>query len=154
MKLGTRGRYAVMAILDLALHEKKGPVSLSSISERQNISLSYLEQIFNKLRRREIVSSTRGAGGGYSLSRDASTIYIADVIQAVDEPMRATRCNPISQKGCMLNGVKCLTHHLWADLGDQIISYLKSVSLEDALKRGRNKNTSKSYSFMYEGTNA
>ena len=135
MKLGTRGRYAVMAILDLALHERKGPVPLSEIAERQSISLSYLEQIFNKLRRHLIVRSVRGAGGGYHLNKKPTDITVADIIEAVDEPMHATRCHPHSEKGCMRNGVRCITHHLWADLGSQISTYLKNISLEDALAK-------------------
>lgn len=154
MKLGTRGRYAVMAILDLALNEKNGPVSLSSIAERQSISLSYLEQIFNKLRRHQIVSSIRGAGGGYRLSKSTGDIFIADVIQAVDEPMRVTRCVPHSKKGCMANGARCLTHYLWADLGDQILSYLQGISLKDALRRHQSGVGDSAYSFMYESKNA
>ncbi len=135
MKLGTRGRYAVMALLDLALHEQEGPVSLSDISVRQHISLSYLEQIFNKLRRQNIVRSIRGAGGGYHLNREKQDIAIADVITAVDEPVHATRCMPKSGKGCMFNGAQCITHHLWDDLGTHILSYLKQISLADVLAK-------------------
>jgi Rrf2 family iron-sulfur cluster assembly transcriptional regulator len=146
MKLGTRGRYAVMALLDLALREKGGPVPLSDISDRQFISLSYLEQIFNKLRRHGIVRSVRGAGGGYHLNREKKHITIADVILAVDEPIKATRCSPHTGKGCMLNGAQCITHHLWDDLGSHIIHYLKGITLQDVLLK--NESHSKSNAFF------
>lgn len=135
MKLGTRGRYAVMALLDLALRENGGPVSLSDISERQFISLSYLEQLFNKLRRHGLVRSVRGAGGGYHLNRSPEQITIADVILAVDEPIKATRCSAKTGKGCLTNGAQCITHHLWEDLNTHIISYLKDITLQQALAK-------------------
>jgi len=132
MRLTTKGRYAVTAMLDLALHAKGGPVSLSDISERQGISLSYLEQLFAKLRRGNLVSSVRGPGGGYQLSRDMSRVQVAEVIDAVDESVDATRCG--GQGDCH-QGDKCLTHHLWCDLSEQIHVFLNSISLGDLVAR-------------------
>jgi Rrf2 family iron-sulfur cluster assembly transcriptional regulator len=130
MKLTSKGRYAVTAILDLAFHERAGPVSLSHISQRQDISLSYLEQLFTRLRRHALVRSTRGPGGGYSLSRPARRIAVAEVIAAVDEPIDTTRC---SGAGNCQNGEQCLTHDLWDDLSRQIQAFLGEVSLQDLL---------------------
>jgi len=126
MRLTTKGRYAVTAMLDLALHVDRGPISLADISERQGISLSYLEQLFTKLRRKELVKSTRGPGGGYSLSRDAHNIAIAEIITAVDEKMDTTRCGGLAN--CQGDD-RCLTHELWASLSDQIYSFLSGISL-------------------------
>lgn len=131
MKLSTKGRYAVMAMVDLASYGSDKPVSLAVIAERQEISLSYLEQLFGKLRRGELVTSVRGPGGGYLLSRSAADIRIADIILAVDEPIQATRCQPGSPVGCRKNKSRCLTHDLWEALGNQIYLFLSSVSLED-----------------------
>lgn len=133
MKLGTKGRYAVMAVVDLAMLQQGDgtPVSLSEIAERQEVSLSYLEQIFLKLRRQHILKSARGAMGGYLLARPAAEISIADVVLAVDEPIHVTRCVPLSQRGCRSNGERCVVHHLWADLGDVIHDFLKGVTLQD-----------------------
>lgn len=131
MKLSTKGRYAVMAMADLASHGSGKPVSLAVIAERQEISLSYLEQLFGKLRRGELVKSVRGPGGGYLLSRPAGDIRIADIILAVDEPIQATRCKPGSPVGCRNNKSRCLTHNLWEALGNQIHLFLSSVSLEE-----------------------
>jgi Rrf2 family iron-sulfur cluster assembly transcriptional regulator len=130
VKLTSKGRYAVTAILDLAFHEAAGPVSLAHISQRQNISLSYLEQLFTRLRKRDLVRSTRGPGGGYSLTRPAQTIAVADVIAAVDEAIDATRC---SGSGNCQDGEQCLTHDLWEDLSRQILSFLGEVKLQDLL---------------------
>ncbi|MDO6515115.1 MULTISPECIES: Fe-S cluster assembly transcriptional regulator IscR [Neptuniibacter] len=132
MRLTTKGRYAVTAMLDLALHEGKGPISLADISERQGISLSYLEQLFAKLRRNELVRSVRGPGGGYQLNREQSIINVAEVIDAVNESVDATGCQ---RHGDCQNGEICLTHHLWCDLSDQIHGFLRSISLADLVAR-------------------
>lgn len=132
MRLTTKGRYAVTAMLDLALHEGKGPISLADISERQGISLSYLEQLFAKLRRNELVRSVRGPGGGYQLKRDQAHINVAEVIDAVNESVDATGCQ---HNGCCQGGEVCLTHHLWCDLSDQIHGFLSSISLADLVAR-------------------
>lgn len=133
MRLSTKGRYAVMAMADLARRECDAAraVALADIAARQEISLSYLEQLFARLRRKGLVKSARGPGGGYRLARTAETTSIADIVHAVDEPLRATRCG--AGKGCMIKGEKCLTHDLWADLGAQIETYLASVSLADVV---------------------
>jgi Rrf2 family iron-sulfur cluster assembly transcriptional regulator len=134
MRLSTKGRYAVMAMADLARRES-GPeraVALAEIAARQEISLSYLEQLFARLRRKGLVKSARGPGGGYRLARTADETTIAEIVHAVDEPMRATRCATQGQ-GCMLKGERCLTHDLWEDLGHQIEHYLASVSLADVV---------------------
>lgn len=133
MKLSTKGRYAVMAMADLAQACSDGPVTLSDIASRQSISLSYLEQLFAKLRRADIVSSVRGPGGGYQLSREASAIRISDVVMAVDEPLRATRCS--QSKGCLSDGRRCITHDLWDELGRHIYLFMSSITLEDVLER-------------------
>ncbi|SMA33088.1 Fe-S cluster assembly transcriptional regulator IscR [Parendozoicomonas haliclonae] len=132
MRLTTKGRYAVTAMLDLALHAGSGPVALADISERQGISLSYLEQLFAKLRRKQLVSSVRGPGGGYRLGRDTSEIGIAEVIDAVDESVDATRCH--GSEGCQQGDV-CLTHHLWCDLSEQIHAFLSGITLRDLVER-------------------
>ncbi|WP_297737766.1 Rrf2 family transcriptional regulator [uncultured Maricaulis sp.] len=133
MKLSTKGRYAVMAMADLADAAETGPVTLSDIASRQSISLSYLEQLFAKLRRADIVSSVRGPGGGYKLSRLPTQIRISDIILAVDEPLRATRCS--EAKGCLSDGRRCITHDLWDELGRHIYLFLSSITLEDVLER-------------------
>jgi Rrf2 family iron-sulfur cluster assembly transcriptional regulator len=135
MKLSTKGRYAVTAMVDLARHETGRPITLAEIAERQEISLSYLEQLFAKLRRGGLVRSARGPGGGYSLSRSAEDIRIADIILAVDEPIQATRCRPGSSRGCTSSGSRCLTHDLWEELGRQIQIFLSTVSLADVSNR-------------------
>lgn len=132
MKLTTKGRYAVTAMLDLALHGDQGPVSLADISARQEISLSYLEQLFSRLRRQELVTSVRGPGGGYRLSRNANDVYIAQVVDAVNESLDTTRCG---NRGDCQQGEKCLTHHLWADLSEQIHQFLNGISLGDLMSR-------------------
>ena len=126
MKLTTRGRYAVTAMLDLSLHEHEGPVALGDISARQDISLSYLEQLFAKLRRRGLVVSTRGPGGGYRLNGAPESISVAQVIDAVDEPVEYTRCG--GRQDCQ-NHERCLTHDLWEDLGRHVRSYLEDITL-------------------------
>ena len=132
MRLTTNGRYAVTAMLDLALHAQRGPVSLADISERQGLFLSYLEQLFAKLRRGNLVSSVRGPGGGYQLSRDMRGIQVAEVIDAVNESVDATRCQ--GQGDCHA-GDTCLTHHLWCDLSQQIHEFLSGISLADLVTR-------------------
>ena len=128
MRLTTKGRFAVTAMLDLALRENTGPVALAAISQRQQISLSYLEQLFGKLRRHELVESTRGPGGGYSLGRKAENITVADIIVAVDEALDATGCG--GKENCMGEDTgRCITHELWTNLNAKMIEYLDSVSL-------------------------
>lgn len=139
MRLTTKGRFAVTAMIDLALREHSGPVALAAISSRQQISLSYLEQLFGKLRRHELVESTRGPGGGYSLGRKAEDITVADIIVAVDEAIDATGCG--GDGNCMGDdGGRCMTHDLWSSLNAKMLEYLNSISLrslvEDQLKRG------------------
>jgi len=119
-------------MLDLALHGDQGPVSLADISARQEISLSYLEQLFSRLRRQKLVVSIRGPGGGYRLSRPAAELYIAEVVDAVSESLDTTRCG---NKGDCQNGEKCLTHHLWSDLSDQIHQFLSEISLGDLMRK-------------------
>ncbi len=132
MRLTTKGRYAVTAMLDLAIHQGHGPIALADIAQRQGISLSYLEQLFAKLRKNVLVSSVRGPGGGYNLARDASDIHVAEVIAAVDEHVDATRCG--GAHNCQNDG-PCLTHDLWHDLSDRIYSYLNGISLQQLVDR-------------------
>jgi Rrf2 family iron-sulfur cluster assembly transcriptional regulator len=132
MRLTTKGRYAVTAMLDLAINEARGPIRLAAISERQGISLSYLEQLFAHLRRRELVRSIRGPGGGYRLKREAALISVAEVISAVNEDTDATRCGG---KGDCQEGDICLTHHLWMDLSDRIREFLGDITLADLVAR-------------------
>ncbi|HIC60558.1 MAG TPA: Rrf2 family transcriptional regulator [Rhodospirillales bacterium] len=134
MKLSTKGRYAVMAMVDLARQGANRPVTLAEIAERQDISLSYLEQLFGKLRKGAQVKSVRGPGGGYMLTRHPSEMRIADIIVAVDEPIKATRCTPGSPEGCRADKSRCLTHDLWEELGNHIFSFLSSVSLDDVIE--------------------
>jgi Rrf2 family iron-sulfur cluster assembly transcriptional regulator len=135
MKLSTRGRYAVMAMVDLAQRGGEGPVCLAEIAERQEISLPYLEQLFAKLRRGGLVRSVRGPGGGYLLAHDRDATRISDIILAVDEPIRAVRCKPGATLGCRGDRSRCLTHDLWEELSNQIHLYLSSVSLGDVCDR-------------------
>jgi len=130
MRLTTKGRYAVTAMLDLALHDQDGPVPLADISLRQGISLSYLEQLFSKLRKKMLVKSIRGPGGGYQLQATTCDISIANIIDAVDESIDTTRCR---DKGDCQDGEKCLTHHLWLDLSRQIHIFLSDVTLESLM---------------------
>jgi Rrf2 family iron-sulfur cluster assembly transcriptional regulator len=127
MRLTTKGRFAVTAMIDLGMQHRSGPVTLAEISERQRISLSYLEQLFAKLRRRELVDSVRGPGGGYRLARDMQEISVADIILAVDEPIDATQCG--GKENCR-DDRKCITHDLWAKLNGQILDYLGGVTLK------------------------
>jgi Rrf2 family iron-sulfur cluster assembly transcriptional regulator len=132
VRLTTKGRYAVTAMLDLAYHSEKRPVTLTDIAKRQQISLSYLEQLFARLRRSGMVEGVRGPGGGYQLSRGAGQISIADIIVAVDETIDSTRCG--GKSNCQ-NNQPCLTHDLWLGLSEQIRQYLDSISLQDVLQR-------------------
>ena len=139
MRLTTKGRFAVTAMIDLALRHQSGPVTLAAISERENISLSYLEQLFGKLRRHELVDSMRGPGGGYTLARLARHITVADIIFAVDEPLDATSCG--GKENCTVGRItstgKCMTHELWSALNRKMIDFLDSVSLQDLVDQQR-----------------
>jgi len=128
MRLTTKGRFAVTAMIDLALRQSSGPVTLAAISQRQQISLSYLEQLFGKLRRNELVESTRGPGGGYTLARKAESITIADIILSVDEPIDATQCG--GKENCMGEAGRCMTHVLWSSLNERMVEFLDSVTLQ------------------------
>ena len=132
MRLTAKGRYAVTAMLDLAVHQGEGPISLADISERQGISLSYLEQLFAKLRRNELVKSVRGPGGGYQLSREAGTIYVAEIVDSVDERVDSTRC--AGRANCH-HGRECLTHELWTDLSEQIHQFLNNIDLASIIAK-------------------
>ena len=140
MKLTSKGRYAVTAMLDVALHGQQTPVSLADISDRQEISLSYLEQLFSRLRKKNLVHSIRGPGGGYRLGRDASTIAVGEVIRAVDESVDATRCR--GQADCQ-NGERCLTHSLWQQLSNRITEFLNSITLGELMEQYDVKNVAK-----------
>ena len=134
MKLTTKGRYAVTAMLDLALHHECGPVTLGEIARRQGLSLSYLEQLFAQLRKRDLVTSTRGPGGGYRLAMDAEKIAVSDVIRAVDESVDATRCG--GKENCQ-GAERCLTHDLWDDLSSRIYEFLSEIDLAELVERQR-----------------
>jgi len=136
MRLTTKGRFAVTAMVDLALHHSADPVTLAEISERQKISLSYLEQLFGKLRRRALVNSVRGPGGGYRLARDMAQLSIADIILAVDEPIDATQCG--GKENCR-DEQKCITHDLWANLNSHIFDYLGAVTLKQMVDEQKAK---------------
>tara|TARA_B100000965_G_scaffold128762_1_gene107209 strand:+ start:766 stop:1248 length:483 start_codon:yes stop_codon:yes gene_type:complete len=135
VKLSTKGRYAVMAMVDLAANASAKPVALADVADRQDISLSYLEQLFGKLRKAGLVKSVRGPGGGYLLAHGPTDTRVADIIMAVDEPIQTTRCTPGSPQGCQADRARCLTHDLWEELGNQIYLYLSSVSLEDVVEK-------------------
>ncbi|MFU2488909.1 Fe-S cluster assembly transcriptional regulator IscR [Thauera sp. WH-1] len=132
MRLTTKGRFAVTAMIDLAARQTDGPVTLAGIAERQSISLSYLEQLFGKLRRHQLVSSIRGPGGGYRLAREMDAITVADIIIAVDEPLDATQCG--GKENCH-DAHRCMTHDLWANLNKRMYAYLDSVTLEALVNR-------------------
>jgi len=134
MRLTTKGRFAVTAMIDVALHSAKGPVTLAAIADRQRISLSYLEQLFGKLRRRGLVDSVRGPGGGYNLVRAPETVAVSDIIVAVDEPIDATLCG--GRQNC-LDDHRCMTHELWAGLNAHIFAYLRSVTLAELVRQQR-----------------
>ncbi len=128
MRLTTKGRFAVTAMIDLALRQNNGPVTLAAISQRQHISLSYLEQLFGKLRRNELVESTRGPGGGYTLARKPEEITVADIILSVDEPIDATQCG--GKENCLGESGRCMTHELWSALNQHMVEFLDSVTLQ------------------------
>ena len=130
MRLTTKGRFAVTAMVDLAMRQTRGPVTLAAISERQHISLSYLEQLFGKLRRHSLVTSVRGPGGGYNLARPAAEVSIAEIVKAVDEPLDATQCG--GKENCH-DDRRCMTHDLWATLNEKMHEYLSSVTLADLI---------------------
>jgi Rrf2 family iron-sulfur cluster assembly transcriptional regulator len=138
MRLTTKGRFAVTAMIDLALRQSNGPVTLAAISQRQQISLSYLEQLFGKLRRNNLVESTRGPGGGYTLGRKAGEITVSDIILSVDEPIDATHCG--GKENCLGETGRCMTHELWASLNQRMVEFLDSVTLQklvdDQLAKG------------------
>ena len=137
MKLTTKGRYAVMAMADLASNTNVGPVSLKEISLRQNISLAYLEQIFLKLKNNKLVKSSRGANGGYVLEKSASEIKISNIINAVDEEVRTLNCKKNSKRGCNNKSVKCITHNLWDELDQHINGFFEKVKLQDLTKQNK-----------------
>jgi len=128
MRLTTKGRFAVTAMIDLGLRQSAGPVTLAAISQRQQISLSYLEQLFGKLRRHALVESTRGPGGGYTLAREPDSITVAEIITSVDEPIDATQCG--GKENCLGEGTRCMTHDLWTSLNAKMVEFLNSVSLQ------------------------
>jgi Rrf2 family iron-sulfur cluster assembly transcriptional regulator len=132
MRLTTKGRFAVTAMIDVAMHATNAPVTLAGVSDRQKISLSYLEQLFGKLRRHGLVASVRGPGGGYRLARPAGAVSVADVILAVDEPIDATQCG--GKENC-LDDRRCMTHELWAGLNAHIFAFLRSVTLEELVRQ-------------------
>ncbi len=136
MRLTTKGRFAVTAMLDLALNGDEGPVSLAGISERQKISLSYLEQLFGKLRRGSLVESVRGPGGGYNLARDAAAVSVADIVRAVEEPIDSTQCG--GRENCHDNQ-RCMTHDLWEELNSTVYGFLEGVKLSQLVERQRTK---------------
>ena len=138
MKLTTKGRYAVMAMADIASHIESGPVSLSDISLRQNISLAYLEQIFIKLKNKKLVKSLRGKAGGYILDRPAAEIKISNIIQAVDEEVKMLNCKKSSKKRCNNKSTKCITHNLWDQLDQHINSFFEKVKLQDLVRQNIN----------------
>lgn len=135
MKLGTKGRYAVMALVDLAYYGQGEPLALTEIAQRQSLPISYLEQLFLKLRQKGFVTSTRGHLGGYTLAREANAIRISEILEAIGEPLETTRCDKSSPSGCLGTKAKCLTHALWAGLGAQMHQYLHGISLADVCER-------------------
>ena len=134
MKMSTKGRYAVMAMIDIATHSRGEPVSLAEIAERQDISQEYLEQLFGKLRKHKLVESARGPGGGYRLARQMGMIPVAEIIAAVDEELQFTRCGGDAVEGCV-KGDRCNAHDLWSSLGRQMMYFLASISLEDVVEK-------------------
>ncbi|RCS59606.1 Fe-S cluster assembly transcriptional regulator IscR [Parvibium lacunae] len=139
MRLTTKGRFAVTAMIDLALRQDHGPVTLAAISQRQRISLSYLEQLFGRLRRHQLVESVRGPGGGYTVARKLAQITVADIIYAVDEPLDATQCG--GKENCH-DEQRCMTHDLWASLNRKMVDFLDSVSLDDLVQQQRERQRS------------
>jgi Rrf2 family iron-sulfur cluster assembly transcriptional regulator len=135
MRLTTKGRFAVTAMIDVAMHGTKGPVTLAGVSDRQKISLSYLEQLFGKLRRHGLVESVRGPGGGYYVAREPDAISIADIIVAVDEPIDTTQCG--GRESCQDDGERCMTHELWSSLNAHIFAFLRGVTLAQLVAQQR-----------------
>ncbi len=135
MRLSTKARYAVTAMVDLAREEGSGPVSLAAIAGRQELPLAYLEQLFGKLRKAGLVKSSRGAQGGYTLAHKTDGVRILDIIAAVDTPLKATRCEHESKLGCLLTGERCLTHDLWDELGAVVQLFLARVTLADVCEK-------------------
>lgn len=134
MKMSTKGRYAIMAMIDIGAHSAGEPVSLAEIADRQDISQEYLEQLFGKLRKAGLVESARGPGGGYRLARPSAEIAVSEIIDAVDEPLRVTRCNGDAVDGCV-KGEQCNAHDLWSSLGRQMMYFLGSITLEDVVAK-------------------
>lgn len=150
MRLTTKGRFAVTAMIDLALRQHDGPVTLAAISARQDISLSYLEQLFGKLRRHQIVASVRGPGGGYNLARRAEEVSVTQIIVAVDEPLDATLCG--GKGNCRTTGTeggRCMTHELWSTLNQKVIEYLDSVSLQDLVDQQKRSDLEESVVLLH-----
>ncbi len=131
MRLSTKAQYAVLALVDITHHGKGTPMSLTAIAQRQNLPLPYLEQLFNKLKKAELVTSCRGSAGGYSLTNSPDTTYIEDIIAAVERPLKATRCETGSLVGCQIKGSRCLTHDLWTELEEIVHGFLSRISLSD-----------------------
>ena len=156
MRLTTKGRFAVTAMLDLALNQGARPVTLAGISRRQGISLSYLEQLFGKLRRHSLVDSVRGPGGGYTLAKQAESMSVAEIIIAVDEPIDATQCG--GKENChgadAATGTRCMTHELWATLNEKMVDYLDSVSLQDLVDQQKQKNSEQSVVVVHRSNHA
>ena len=146
MILSTKGRYAVMALVDIAVYGQNGPVRLASISERQGLDQGYLEQIFAKLKKDGLVVSIRGPGGGYLLGRPKSEISVSDIMFAAEENIKMTRCSKESGQGCLENKMRCATHHLWEDLGDHIYKFLREITLQDVCSKRLAKIESCNYS--------
>lgn len=151
MRLTTKGRFAVTAMIDLALQQENGPVALAGISERQRISLSYLEQLFSKLRRHDLVDSVRGPRGGYQITKPLDSVSVADVIIAVDEPLDATQCG--GKSNCNDEG-QCMTHDLWSTLNKKMLDYLHSVTLHALVEQNKAKTGAKTIEFRERGTAA
>jgi Rrf2 family iron-sulfur cluster assembly transcriptional regulator len=151
MRLTTKGRFAVTAMIDLAMRQGNGPVTLAGISQRQEISLSYLEQLFAKLRRHQLVDSVRGPGGGYCLARAAAEVSVADIIIAVDEPLDATQCR--GKENCHgpehEGGARCMTHELWTTLNEKMVDFLDSVSLQDLVDQQLQKQAEQNVVVMH-----
>jgi Rrf2 family iron-sulfur cluster assembly transcriptional regulator len=139
MKLSSKGRYAVMAMADLASYDNERPISLTEISLRQNISLPYLEQLFSKLKRKNLVKSVRGANGGYTLEKPASQILLSNIILAVDEKIKTLNCKKESKRGCNHKTMKCITHNLWDDLDQHISNFFQKIKLEDLVDKNKHQ---------------
>ena len=139
MKLTNKGRYAVMAMAELAKHDIKKPINLSEISIRQGISISFLEQIFLKLKNKDLVQSSRGPSGGYTLSKSPEEIKLSNIIEAVDEKVKTLKCKKDSKKGCNGKSTKCITHDLWAELEHHIMYFFEKNTLKDIVNKTTNK---------------